>query len=237
MKKHLVGKPGKNARSLLVRRYGFGVPRLERALRSAADALTLIVQGTIKPYEKGHMREIHLHQLPWPKEELSALGAVGVRLRVTLSYFIEPNPSRLGWRNKHRYQSHALRFSVKAPTESIDDFRKRLNEAALEASERRPDSPEDAGWFLGSRIRDRGSIHSDIWNGSAADLADRESIAVYPIGGWWKDQSKRDRSDLGIRYSLLVSIESPEQEVDIWTPVASQVEVAGATEVEIQVGS
>src|SRR5262245_5101559 len=33
---------GKRARSQLVRRYGFGVPSQERALRSAADALTLV---------------------------------------------------------------------------------------------------------------------------------------------------------------------------------------------------
>ncbi|MEJ0037763.1 MAG: S8 family peptidase [Gammaproteobacteria bacterium] len=232
MKKHLIGQRGRQARSTLVRRYGFGVPRLGHALRSAADALTLIVQGTIKPYEQGKMREIQLHQLPWPKEQLAALGAVGVRLRVTLSYFIEPNPSRVGWRKKHRYQSYALRFSVKGSTESLADFRKRLNEEALDGEESRPDSPQDAGWFLGARIRDRGSLHADIWNGSAADLAEREVIAVYPIGGWWKDQPKRDRSDRGVRYSLVVSIESPEQEVDIWTAVAQQVGIPNEVVIE-----
>jgi hypothetical protein len=43
------------------------------------------------------------------------------------------------------------------------------------------------------------------------------------VSGWWKDQPKRDRSALGVRYALVVSIDAPEVNVDIWTPVALQV--------------
>jgi hypothetical protein len=223
MRKHLAASPGKIGRSALVRRYGFGVPRLERALHSARDALTLLVQGTIKPFEAGKMRQIQLFSLPWPKEQLAALGETGVKLRVTLSYFIEPNPSRRGWRKKHRYQSHGLRFAIKGPAETDDDFHKRLNNQALDPEEEKPEAPEGPGWFLGTRTRDRGSIHSDIWSGLAADLAEREVIAIYPVSGWWKDQPSRDRSDHGARYALIVSIETPVENVDIWTPVAQQV--------------
>lgn len=223
MKRHLVGHPGKTARSNLVRRYGFGVPRVERALKSATDALTLVVEGKIQPFLDGHLHKIQFHTLPWPKAALAQLGAAGVQLRVTLSYFIEPNPSRRGWRKKHRYQSHGLRFAVKGPAESTDDFRKRLNEQALGDEEDKPESPDDAGWFLGPRTRDRGSLHSDVWNGSAADLAEREVIAVYPVSGWWKEQPTRDRSNRGVRYSLVVSIETPAVDIDIWTPVAKEV--------------
>ncbi len=223
MRQHLVASPGKAGRSALVRRYGFGVPRLDRALHSARDALTLVVQGTIKPFEAGKMRQIQLFSLPWPKEQLAALGETGVKLRVTLSYFIEPNPSRRGWRKKHRYQSHGLRFAIKGPTESDEDFHKRLNNQALDPEEEKPEAPEDPGWFLGTRTRDRGSLHSDVWSGLAADLAEREVIAVYPVSGWWKDQPSRDRSELGARYALIVSIETPAENVDIWTPVAQQV--------------
>ena len=38
-------------------------------------------------------------------------------MRVTLSYFIEPNPSQRG-NSRYRYQSHGLRFDVKRPTET-----------------------------------------------------------------------------------------------------------------------
>jgi hypothetical protein len=48
---------------------------------------------------------------------------------------------------------------------------------------------------------------------------------VYPVSGWWKDQPKRDRSAKGARYALVVSIETPGVDADIWTPVAQQVGV------------
>jgi hypothetical protein len=79
-------------------------------------------------------------------------------------------------------------------------------------------------------MRNHGSLHADIWTGSAADLAERGVLGVYPISGWWKDQPTRDRSRLGVRYALVVSIDTPE--TDIWTPVANQVGVP----VEVVVG-
>ena len=138
MQAHLRGAAGKRARARLVRRYGFGVPRLDHALRSANDALTLVVQATLHPFADGRMREMNLHDLPWPKDALEELAQTPVRLRVTLSYFVEPNPGRRGWTKRHRYSSHGLRFEVKSPTESVDEFRKRLNKRALEEDEARP---------------------------------------------------------------------------------------------------
>jgi hypothetical protein len=226
MRAHFRGANGKRARTRLLRRYGFGVPRLDRALRSAGDALTLIAQSSIRPFTEGKLREMHLFELPWPREVLLSLGEAPVRLRVTLSYFIEPNPGRRGWQKRHRYASHGLRFEVKGPTESIDEFRKRLNRRALDEEEARPASGGSSSeWFLGEHARDRGSIHSDILRGFAADLAERGVVAVYPVSGWWKDQPKRDRSERGARYALVVSLETPGVETDIWTPVAQQIGV------------
>jgi hypothetical protein len=226
MQAYLVGAGGKAARSRLVRRYGFGVPHLDRALRSANDALTLIVQSTLHPFAEGKMREMHLHMLPWPKEVLESLGETSVRLKITLSYFIEPNPGRRGWQRRHRYASHGYRFEVKGPTESLDEFRKRLNQRALEEDEDRPATAGDSSdWFLGEKARNHGSLHSDIWRGTAADLAERGVIGIYPVSGWWKDQPKHDRSEKGARYALVVSIETQAEDVDIWTPVATQVGV------------
>lgn len=215
----------KKARLRLARRYGFGVPSFERAVRSANDALTLVAQATISPFAEGKMREMHVHALPWPTAVLEGLGETPVTLRVTLSYFVEPNPARRGWKRRHRYASHGLRFDVKAPTESVEDFRKRLNRRALEDDEDRPDTSDSSGWFLGEQARNRGSIHSDFWVGTAADLADRAYVGIYPVSGWWKEQPKRDRSAQGARYSLVVSIMTEAVDVDIWTPVATAVGV------------
>lgn len=220
----------KRALAKLVQRYGFGVPSAERALRSANDALTLVVQSSIRPFAEGKMRELHFFKLPWPRDVLAELGPTPVRLRITLSYFIEPNPGRRGWKKRHRYASHGLRFDVKGPTESPEEFRKRLNKKALEEDEAKPSTGGDSSeWYLG-QARNRGSLHSDILSCNAADLAERGGIAVYPVSGWWKDQPKRDRSDLGARYSLVVSIETPGVETDLWTPVAQQVGVPIAIE-------
>jgi hypothetical protein len=165
------------------------------------------------------MREMHVHLLPWPAETLAQLGETQVRLRVTLSYFIEPNPARLGWRTRHRYQSHGLRFDVKTPEESFDEFRKRLNKAALEEGEKKPPTTSDSPrWLLGDRNRHRGSLHADVWEGTAADLAARGVIGIYPVSGWWKDQPKHDRSEAGVRYALIVGIETDAEGVDVWTP-------------------
>ncbi|MCA8971747.1 MAG: S8 family peptidase, partial [Planctomycetes bacterium] len=229
MHAHLRGASGKRQREQLVRRYGFGVPRLERALHSASDALTLIAEGSIRPFvETGRkqmkMREMHLFELPWPTDVLQSLGEQPVRLRVTLSYFIEPNPGRRGWAKRHRYASHGLRFDVKGPTESVEEFRKRLNQRALDEDESKPVTDSRASeWYLGEQARNRGSIHSDLLQGFAADLAERGAVGVYPVSGWWKDQSKRDRSEMGAHYALIVSIETDAEDVDIWAPVANEV--------------
>lgn len=239
MRARLRSAGGKRGRETLVRRYGFGVPRMARALRSANDSLTLIAQATIRPFAPGNkpnlrtMGDIHFFDLPWPRDVLQSLGEQPVRLRVTLSYFIEPNPGRRGWTKRHRYASHGLRFDVKSPTESLDEFRKRLNRQALDESEKKPKVEGSDGWYLGEQARNRGSIHSDILSGFAADLAERGVVGVYPVSGWWKDDPKRDRSDKGARYALIVSIDTEATEVDIWTPVAIDVGLPITTEIEV----
>ncbi len=220
----------KTERVSLLRRYGMGVPDLARALRSATDALTLVAESKIHPYERdrnatdGRVREMNLHELPWPKDQLEALGNVDVRLRVTLSYFIEPNPSSRGWTGRYIYPSHGLRFATRRPEDSIETFRKRINIRAREDGEKPPHLVTERGWFFGSNQQQApGSLHNDIWTGPAIELANKGAIAVYPVAGWWKNRRTVDQSDQGVNYSLVVSIESPSVEVDLWTPVAQQI--------------
>jgi hypothetical protein len=232
----LQGASGRAATLALIRRYGMGVPSAEIALRSASDALTLVAEDTIHPYSDRKLREMHLHELPWPAHALAELGSTEVTLRVTLSYFIEPTAARRGWTRRYRYASHLLRFDLRQPGESTQDFRKRINDLALEEEEQRTSRSSDAAdWVLGPQARTAGSLHHDMWTGTAADLADRGVIAVYPVSGWWKDAPRRDGSDRGAPYALVVSIEAPEVDVDLWTPVAQEVglPVPGA-EVEIE---
>ena len=220
----------KTERVSLLRRYGMGVPDVARALHSATDALTLVADSQIHPYERegntanGRVREMNLHELPRPSDQLEALGNVSVRLRVTLSYFIEPNPSSRGWTGRYIYPSHGLRFATRRPEDSIETFRKRINTRAREEGEKPPKLDTETGWFFGSNQQQApGSLHTDIWTGPAIDLASKGAIAVYPVAGWWKNRRTYDQSDQGVNYSLVVSIESPSVEVDLWTPVAQQI--------------
>ncbi|WP_033195171.1 S8 family peptidase [Brachybacterium squillarum] len=221
----------------LLRRYGMGVPSLKRATRSAMNALTLVAESSIHPYERdgqssnGKAREMNLHEMPWPIEQLTELGETQVKLRVTLSYFVEPNPSSRGWSGRYAYPSHGLRFATRRPEESVDSFRKRINKQARVDGRKPLSLATEKGWLFGSgQQRSAGSIHTDIWTGSAVDLASKEAVAVYPVLGWWKNRPQMDQSDRGVDYSLVVSIESPEVDVDLWTPVAQQV---AATAIEV----
>jgi hypothetical protein len=220
--------PSKSDHLNLVRHCGFGVPNLDRALWSASNSLTLIVESSLHPFERQAsrpptLRDMHLHQLPWPLAELEALGETEVEMRVTLSYFIEPNPSERGPRSRYRYESHGLRFEVKRAAESTDEFQQRINQAARDEEEGNRTSTDDPQWLIGKNGRHRGSIHSDTWRGKAADLASRGVLAVYPALGWWKTRTALERYSQPARYSLVVSIRAPEVEVDLYTPIANQI--------------
>jgi hypothetical protein len=210
----------------LVRRYGFGVPDLARALRSFDHDVTMVIENTMQPFSgKGssiETQDLVLHQLPWPKEILGDLGAAQVRMRVTLSYFIEPAPGERGETKRHSYASHGLRFDVKRRNESDGNFIRRINGAAGD----KPKSPgPDQGWTLGPKLRHRGSIHADIWEGSAADLAARGAIAVYPVDGWWRKNPAQDRGNSTTRYSLIISLQAAEG-VDLYNAIQTAIKPA-----------
>lgn len=223
----------------LIRHCGFGVPNLERALWSAGNSLTLIVQDQLQPFmcEGGNdpkMRDMHLHALPWPIDALVDLGATPVALRVTLSYFIEPNPGIVerGGGGRYRYESHGLRFEVKRPEETYNAFRHRINQRVRDEEEGSyAGGGSDRGWRLGPNLRHLGSVHSDTWTGIAARLAERGILAVYPVAGWWKTRKKLERHDKTARYALVVSIHTPESDVDIYSEVENLVTAAATVAV------
>ena len=146
-------------------------------------------------------------------------------MRVTLSHFVEPNPGERGWANKYRYASHGLRFDVKRPLENLESFQQRINQQARDEEYNRSATPDSGHWTLGERLRSLGSIHSDTWQGTASELADRGYIAVYPVLGWWKERPNLQRWGKRARYALIISIKTPDIETDIYTAVANQIRV------------
>ncbi len=212
----------------LLSRVGYGIPNLAKAQYSAENSLNIIAERELTPFKFENSRvktnEFHLFDLPWPTDILSELAEEEVRLSVTLSYFIEPNPGNKRYASDQSYKSHGLRFKMIDRNESLIAFKSRVSKAIKEEQE---DYVKEGGenWILGSQVRDKGSVHKDIWMGAAADLALRNKIAIFPVSGWWKNRKKLKRYNSSVRYSLIVSIETDNVDIDLYNNVLSQINV------------
>ncbi len=239
LKQQFISTEKKSDYQALLKICGYGVPDLDRALYSAKNSLTIIAQEELQPYDKkegGGLRtkDMHFHDLPWPVEVLQSLpDDVEVKMKVTLSYFIEPGPGEIGWKDRYRYASHALRFDINNPGESKDEFIKRVNKAARVEDEELTSTQSASGhWLLGSTARDRGSIHSDTWIGTSAELATSNFISIMPKIGWWRERAHLGCWHRKTRYSLVVSIETESTDVDVYTPIATQLKLQVPIEIQ-----
>lgn len=221
-------RASKHDLEVLLRTFGWGVPTEEAVLNSSRQAVTLVTQDQFIPFEGSgfSMRSLRLHDLPWPTEALEALGEKDVRLRVTLSYFIEPSASRRGWQRRHSYASHGLRFDLQDSTETRQQFIARVSNTAQREEEGKPPGKDASKrWTLGPRRQGLGSLHQDDWYGTGAELSRCNSLAVFPVGGWWKYNKRTDREDQPVRYALLLSLQTKEEGVDLYTPIATRLQV------------
>ena len=234
MKSQFLKGDKKTARRELLRSCGYGIPNLDIAIQCFNNTVNLVVQEEIQPYRPDGA--MNYHTIPWPSEVLQELGDMMVTMRVTLSYYIEPGPGEIGWQNKYRYPSCGLRFDVINNNETDDDFKKRINVAM------RGDNKKDKGegksgaddWFLGSKSRDVGSIHSDFKKQSAINLCNANKIAIYPVIGWWRERKNLGFSNKKVRYSLIVSISTPEEKVDFYIPIVTQIKQPVPIEINVR---
>lgn len=214
-------------RKKLLRTCGYGVPNLEIAKDTLNNRVNMIVEGELQPYEKKQgsspkMKEMHLHTLPWPESVLQTLENKMVKVRITLSYFIEPGPGQKGWKNKYRYSSCGLRFDMKRPNETLEQFQQRINNLMRDDNYQNTNTT-DNHWYLGSKNRDVGSVHSDVWEDTAINLAQSGIIAVYPVVGWWRERTALKKFNSKIPYSLVVTLETPEENIDLYTPIMTKI--------------
>ncbi|WP_198030157.1 S8 family peptidase [Bradyrhizobium sp. Tv2a-2] len=230
--------PSKRERYQLIRRFGYGVPDFDRANASAINHLAMIAQSEIQPFQvRGNRKfnECHYYNLPIPGDMLEELENEPVELKVTLSYFIDPNPGLSANVDSQRYQSYGLRFDLQRPRETFTQFKTRVN-ASERANPRRRGTPvpADTRWVLGQDSVSAGSLHCDVWRGPAIELLGRTMLCVKPVNGWWRDRSSPDVCNRQTRYALIVSLRTRNLELDIHTPIT----VAAATvpvEVETEV--
>lgn len=221
----------------VVRRFGYGVPNLERAIASANDHLALVAQTEIQPYKLDGQRkfnECHYHTLPMPNDVLEGLDNEQVELKITLSYFIEPSPGFSANVDPQRYQSFGLRFDLRRKGETLVNFRRRVN--ASERDDPRaagPNHPDDSRWLLGPDSIASGSLHCDRWKGPAVDLLGRDRLCIKPVGGWWRDRARAEFVNQSSRYALVVTLKAPRVDVDLYTSVQSVMLPAQTIETEV----
>ncbi len=220
-----IEETSKTERRQLLRLVGYGVPNLDKALYCARNSVNLVVEDEIQPFKKKEssatINEMSLHEIPWPKDVLIELGETPVKMRVTLSYFIDPSPGEIGWEDKYRYPGCRLYFDVNDTNEDKEKFLLRINKKMRDEGYNKTKTTGDTSgrWFLGVNNRNVGSIHSDIWVDTAANLAENRFIAVYPGGGWWKERVALGKYNSKVRYSLIVTLSTPDQSIDLYTPI------------------
>ena len=243
----------------LVRTVGYGEPKLNRAISGSEKRATFYFEEEIQPFFKPEgssdikTKEMIFFPLPMPGDFLEAMGDAKIKLHVTLSYFIEPNPGRRGLaRSKFRYANCGLRFDLKSATESIDTFianQSRKVHEKLARKQKGDRGNPSKGWIVGTNNQNRGSLHHDIWQGKAVDLASRDSLVIYPVDGWWRLRPKLERWDSKQRFALVVTIETEDSERDIYTAIeqiipslsvptrVSEIEQMFETEIDVSIES
>lgn len=218
-----------------LREFGYGVPDIERAVMSARNDATLVAQAEIQPFNvgadgrSGVFNEMHFYDLPWPQTVLEQLENEIVTMKITLSYFIEPNLTGKAATRPDTYRSYGLRFDMKKRTETNARFRSRIS--ASQAKDGTEADGEASYWLLGPKSVQAGSLHCDLWRGPAIDLASHDAIAIYPVGGWWKSHLGQKRVTDKARYALVISISAAGHTVDLYSEISTLVE---AKKVEVQ---
>lgn len=241
MLEQLNSPAGKKDRYPLMRRFGYGVPDFDRASASAQDHLALIAQAHIQPFRLKGQREFnecHYYQLPLPAAILEDLQNTVVVLKVTLSYFVDPNPGFSANVDPQRYQSFGLRFDLQRRAELVERFKQRVNAAEREDGARAPSHADDARWMFGPGSISAGSLHCDVWSGPAVELLGRELLCVKPVVGWWRNRAAKDIVNRKTRYSLVVTLKAPGVEVDLYNGVIAAkalIETTVAAETDILV--
>lgn len=226
-------------KKMILHSCGYGVPDEKKAIVSSDSRVTFISEDTIKPFVMGvgnklKFGKMNLYQMPWPKELLAGMDEQSVRLKITLSYYIKPSPGLRSRFNKYSFQSIRLKFDVCGPHESRREFENRIKCYTEEGEERGPrDSALADRWHIGINNRNQGSIISDSFVTTGAEMAGCGIIAVYPSGGWFKN--KPENLDIEIPYSLVVTLEGPEEEVHLYNEVENT--IAHRVQVEIPIES
>jgi hypothetical protein len=162
-------------------------------------------------------RLVKLFRFPVPEDVLLADPDRIVELRVTLSYFPEPNTFR-------RQVSHGLdlTWDMQGPAETEAAFISRVNKLArgerTGAGAKKKTKTFD--WDLRTTRRSRGTVQSDRWEGPASYLAGPKMLALVPVLGWW--ERRPALREMSMPFSLIVTVRA--DGLDIYNTIRAAVE-------------
>ena len=99
---------------------------------------------------------MHFYNLPSPRTALERIENESVIMKVTLSYFIEPNLTGKAATRPDTYRSFGLRFDMKKRTETEARFKSRIS--ASQAKDGTEPEGEKSYWLLGPKAVQAGSL-------------------------------------------------------------------------------
>jgi hypothetical protein len=177
-----------------------------------------------KPTESKTRRKVKIYRLPIPAELLSDAD-LDVELRVTLSYFAEPNM----W-GRSLYRGLDLKWDMQGPQESETEFLQRINALkrpkGIDGKTVKVNAKKPFPWDVGMQLRSRGTVQSDRWRGKMSALVGDKLIAVIPVLGWWDQRQPLKTQELP--FSLVVSVRG----AGVYAAIKPRVEAeAGVVEV------
>lgn len=156
-------------------------------------------------------------RLPFPERVLEQYPDLDLTLSVTLSYFVQPTASLV----RRDYAGVRLHWDMQGPTESERQFQARINRLVRDSGVAR--GPGSYNWIHGELERSRGTLQHDAVKITASELFGSRLVAVYPVLGWW--EQSREYMGRSIPFSLVASIDLGSADVDVYNPIAVELEV------------
>lgn len=213
----------------VLRQIGFGIPDIDRATTNTPFRVTLISNGESRIRAK----EAQIYQIPIPPELREPGDDYKIRIDVTLSYVAKPRRTR---RNIRQYLSTWVDWKSSNLGESVESFQGRVlrdsdststqSEGVLQWTIR-----ESNNWGSIEGVkRNTGTVQKDWAIISSHELPLDFCIAVVGHAGWDKDP------DAYAKYSLTVSFEAINQDVEIYERIATSVSaLVSIQEIEVRV--
>jgi hypothetical protein len=198
----------------IMRHVGYGLPNVLRATSNNAYRITLVTEDAMTLFEG----QAHIFKIPIP-EELFAIGEdYDIRIDVTLSYVAKPRNTR---RTISRYLSTWLDWRSSKVGENIESFAERILQTGKAV-----DDDGNFKWVIGEQSnhgqakdfsRSYNTLQKDWTIIKSNQLTDGFCIAVRGHKGWDANEPAR--------YSLVVSFEAVNQDIEIYEKIRTLVEI------------